>query len=73
MLCAVIEAASENRIRELCAKAVSASDEDSERIAAERIAAELRNAISTHIRFLRNMTKEMREREWAATLTRTAA
>lgn len=68
MLCAVIEAASENRIRELCAKAVSASDEDS-----ERIAAELRNAISTHIRFLRNMTKEMRERERAAMLTRTAA
>lgn len=68
MLCAVIEAASENRIRELCAKAVSASDEDS-----ERIAAELRNAISAHISFLRNMTKKMRERERAATLTRTAA
>jgi uncharacterized membrane protein len=68
MLCAVIEAASENRIRELCAKAVSASDEDS-----DRVAAELRNAISTRIRFLRNMTKEMRERERATSLTGTAA
>jgi hypothetical protein len=54
--------------RELCAKAVSASDEDS-----ERVAAELRNAIRARIRFLRNMTKEMRERERATWLTGTAA
>jgi hypothetical protein len=60
--------ASEKNIRDLCAKAASASDEDS-----ERVAAELRNAIRARIRFVRNMTKEMRERERATSLTGAAA
>jgi hypothetical protein len=68
MLCVVFEPVTESRIRELCAKAVSASDED-----CERISAELRDAMSAHIRFLRNMTTEMRERERAASLTGTAS
>ena len=59
---------SESRIRESCARAVSASDED-----CEHIVTELRNAMRTHIGFLRNMTKEMRERERASTLTGTVA
>ena len=54
----VFVVAAEDRIRELCAKAVSASDEES-----ELIVAELQVAIRNHIRFLREMTREMRERE----------
>jgi hypothetical protein len=64
----VLEPVTESTIRELCARAVSASDEE-----CELIAAELREAIRTHILFLRNMTREMREREHAATLTGKAA
>jgi hypothetical protein len=54
--------AAEERIRELCARAVSAPDEE-----CELILAELRVAISNHIRFLREMTREMREREAGST------
>ena len=68
MLFAVSQVVTENRIRELCAEAVSASDED-----CERIVAKLRDALSTHIRFLRDRTKEMQERERVKALTRSAA
>lgn len=67
MLCAVSRVDAENRIRELCAEAVSASDED-----CERIVAQLSEALRTYIRFLRDR-KEMQDRERAKALIRTAA
>src|SRR5262249_44057487 len=57
----VFVVATEDRIRELCARAVSAPDEE-----CELIVAELRVAINNHIRFLQEMTREMRERETAS-------
>ena len=68
MLCPVSQVVTENKIRELCARAVSASDED-----CERIVAELRDALTIHIRFLRDMTKEMQERERVKAITKSAA
>jgi len=56
----VLVVTAEDRIRELCARAVSAPDEE-----CELIFAELKVEISNHIRFLREMTREMREREAA--------
>jgi hypothetical protein len=64
----VFVAAAEERIRELCARAVSAPDEE-----CELILAELQVAISNHIRFLREMTREMRDREAGSAPTNQAA